>query len=45
MSLYQFGCKLSSAENSGSSNDIGVPHCMPSLGEAKTLGLGEVDFE
>ena len=43
MSLYQFGFKRSSDKNSGSSNDTEVPHCMPSLEEAKTLGLGELE--
>ena len=46
MSLYQFGFKRSSAENdSGSSTDKEVPRCMPSLEEAKALGLGEVEYK
>ena len=44
--LYQFGFKHSSTENdSGSSTDKEVPHCMLSLEEAKALGLGEVEYK
>ena len=45
MSLYQFGFKRNSAENCGSSTDKEVPCCMPSLEEAKALGLGEVEYK
>ena len=47
-SLYQFGFKCSSTENdSRSSTDKEVPRCMPSLEEAKALGLamGEVEYK
>ena len=45
MSLYQFGFKCNNAESSGSSTDKEVPRCMPSLEEAKALGLGEVEHK
>ena len=48
--LYQFGFKHRRTENgSGRSTDIltdiEVPHCMPSLEEARTLGLGEAEYK
>ena len=48
--LYQFGFKRRRTENgSGRSTDIStdieVPRCMPSLEEARTLGLGEAEYK
>lgn len=48
--LYQFGFKCRRTENgSGRSTDIStdieVPRCMPSLEEARTLGLGEAEYK
>ena len=48
--LYQFGFKRRRTENgSGRSTDIltdiEVPRCMPSLEEARTLGLGEAEYK
>ena len=50
LTLYQFGFKRRHTENgSGKSTDIStdieVPHCMPSLEEARTLGLGEAEYK
>ena len=49
MSLYRFGFKRISIDNSsGSSTEsqtIDVPDCMPSLDEARGLGLGEVEYK
>ena len=45
MSIFHFGFKRVKTDTGNESQKMDVPGCMPSLEEAKGLGLGEVEYK
>ena len=45
MALYRFGFKRIRPDESSSSQEKPMPDGMPSLEEAKRIGVGEVEYE